>query len=106
MTTNNALAFLLLGAGMLFAPAGLPEFFPANAGDGSCTSALWLGVMGVGQGLLGLTVGLMNGMLQLRAAIETWDPLGRTFDLPEVQWAMPASLYVVAGDLVPSETAA
>jgi hypothetical protein len=97
MTTNNALAFLLLGVGMFVAPFELPQFFPANAGDGSCTSALWLGVMGTLQAVLGAGQVMQNELARLRQAIETWDPLGRTFDLPEAQWAMPASFFVAAG---------
>src|SRR3954469_1975417 len=96
MTTNNALGFTLLGLGMIFAPTEVPQFFPANAGDGSCTSALWLGVMGSMNFLLGLGVALHNETLRLHAAIETWDPLGQIFDLTEVRWAVPASLYAVS----------
>ena len=82
---------------MFFAPGELPEFFPANAGDGSCTSALWLGVMGVAQTLLGVIAVLQNETARVRAAIESWDPIGQTFSQPEVQWVAPASLYAVAG---------
>ena len=99
MTTNNSLVFLLLGVAMFFAPGELPQLFPANAGDGSCTSALWLGVMGVTQSLFGAIAVLQNETARLRAAIETWDPLGQTFDRPEVQWVVPASLYAVARQL-------
>lgn len=106
MTTNNALVFVLLGLGMFFAPAELPQLFPANAGDGSSTSGLWLGVMGVGQMLLGLTIAMHNEIIRLRAAIEEWDSLERTFDLAEVRWAMPASFYAVAVDWRPGEAAA
>jgi len=106
MTTNNSLVFLLLGVAMFFAPLELPQLFPANAGDGSCTSALWLGVMGVAQAMLGLAAALHNETTRIRVAIESWEPLGQTFDLPEVQWAMPPSLYVVAGNMTASETAA
>ena len=97
MTTSNSLVFFFLGVAMVFAPAELPQFFPANAGDGSCTSALWLGVMGVAQALLGLTAALFNETARVRAAIERWDPIGQTFNQPDVQWVAPASLYVVAG---------
>ena len=97
MTTNNSLVFFTLGVAMIFAPVELPQFFPANAGDGSCTSALWLGVMGVAQAFLGLVAALHNETIRLRAAIESWDPIGRTFDMPEVQWVVPASLYARAG---------
>ena len=98
MTTNNSLVFFLLGVAMIFAPIELPQFFPANAGDGSCTSALWLGVMGVAQALLGLTVALFNETARVHAAIESWDPIGQTFNQPEVRWVAPASLYVGAGN--------
>jgi hypothetical protein len=96
MTTNNALAFLLLGVGMFFVPLEWPQLFPANAGDGSCTSALWLGVMGTLQALLGAGQVMQNEILRLRQAIEAWDPLGRPFDQPEAQWAMPASFFAAA----------
>jgi hypothetical protein len=96
MTTNNALAFLLLGVGMFMAPFEWPQFFPANAGDGSCTSALWLGVMGTLQAVLGAGQVMQNELIRLRHAIETWESLDRTFDVPEAQWAMPASLFVAA----------
>jgi len=105
MTTNNALVFLLLGLGMFFAPTELPQLFPANAGDGSSTSELWLGVMGLMQVVLGLTIAVQNETIRLRAAIEAWDSLDRTFDHAEVQWAMPASLYAVAVDWRPGEVA-
>jgi len=82
---------------MILAPAEWPQLFPANAGDGSCTSALWLVVMGPLHVLLGLTMVLRNETARVRLAIETWDPLGRPFDQPEVQWAMPASLYAATG---------
>jgi hypothetical protein len=97
MTTANALAFILLGLGMACAPAEAPLLFPANAGDGSSTSALWLELMGPLSFLLGLLVAAQNETIRLRAAIETWDlePVGRTFDLAEVRWAMPASLYAL-----------
>ena len=100
MTTNNSLVFLLLGVAMFCAPGELPQFFPANAGDGSCTSALWLEVMGVAQALLGFVAVLQNEIVRLQATIESWEPLGRTFDMPEVQWVAPASLYVLAGGRV------
>lgn len=93
MTTNNALIFFLVGLAMLFAPAEVPQYFPANAGDGSSTSALWLGLMGLMQGVLGLSVALHNETIRLRTAIEAWVALDRTFDHAEVRWAMPPSLY-------------
>jgi hypothetical protein len=98
MTTTNALGFIVLGLGMLLVPADIPQLFPINAGDGSSTSALWLELMGPLQFLLGLAVAGRNEAIRLQAAIEGWDPLGQTFDLAEVRWAMPASLYAVATD--------
>ena len=53
MTTLNALGFFLLGIAMLFLPVLAPAYFVANAPDGSNTSALWLGLMGLFQGLMG-----------------------------------------------------
>ena len=106
MTTNNALGFILLGLGMICAPTEAPLLFPANAGDGSSTSALWLGVMGPLSFLLGLTGAVYNEALRLRAGIEAWDPLGQMFDLAEVRWAMPASLYAVTVNWAVEEVAA
>ncbi|MEJ1972588.1 MAG: hypothetical protein WDM96_09055 [Lacunisphaera sp.] len=98
MTTNNAIGFILVGLGMIFAPAEWPQFFPTNAGDGSCTSGLWLGVMGSLNFLIGLAAAAHNETIRLRTFIETWEPLGQGFDLAEVRWAMPASLYAVTID--------
>lgn len=50
MTTLNAFGFFLLGLVMIFVPILLPDYFAANAADGSNTSALWLAVMGIFQG--------------------------------------------------------
>jgi hypothetical protein len=106
MTTNNALVFFLVGLGMLFAPAELPQFFPGDAVDGSNTSALWLGLMGLIQSVLGLAVAMHNETIRLRAAIEAWEPLDRTFDHAQVRWSMPASLYARVGDWRQGELAA
>jgi len=106
MTTTNALGFMVLGLGMIFAPAEAPQLFPVNAGDGSCTSALWLELMGPLQFLLGLGVAARNEAIRLQAAIESWDPLGRVFDLAEVRWAMPASLYAATIHWAAEEMAA
>ena len=98
MTTNNAIAFLVLGLGMFLAPVEFPQFFPPNAMDGSCTSALWLGLMGALQLAMGAGFAAYNETVRLQAAIHAWDPLERPFDLAQLRWAMPASLYAAAGD--------
>ena len=94
MTTSHAFGFAVLGVGMIFAPACWPESFMPNAMDGSCTSALWLEVMGAVHFLIGLLTGLQNELTRLAAAFEEMDlPASRMFDLPELRWTMPASLY-------------
>jgi hypothetical protein len=60
MTTLNAFGFFLFGMVMFFAPAFFPEYFAAKALDGSSTSALWLGVMGLFQGSMGITFLIRN----------------------------------------------
>jgi hypothetical protein len=106
MTTTNALVFLLLGLGMIFTPAELPQFFPADAGDGSSTSSLWLGLMGFVNFLLGSAVAGSNATQRLHAAISTWDSADRTFGLPEGRPALPASFYLLAADWRADGTAA
>jgi len=106
MTTTNALGFMLLGLGMFFAPAEAAAFFPVDAGDGSSTSALWLELMGPSNFLLGLVVVAHNETVRLRAAIETWHPRGQMFDLAEVRWAIPSSLYAGSIHWTPEELAA
>jgi hypothetical protein len=54
MTTSNALGFFLVGIAMFFAPALLPDSFAVRALDGSSTSALWLGVMGLFKAAMGI----------------------------------------------------
>jgi hypothetical protein len=94
MTTSHAFGFVFLGVGMVFAPAYYPESFLPNAMDGSCTSALWLEVMGAMNFLIGSIIGLRNELTRLYMAFEEMGlHRGRMFDLSEVQWTMPASLY-------------
>lgn len=94
MTTSHAFGFALLGLGMMFAPAYYPESFVASAMDGSSTSALWLEVMGVLNFLIGSFTALRNELTRLYVAFEEMDLFGwRMFDLSEVRWTMPASLY-------------
>ena len=94
MTTSHAFGFSLLGMGMIFAPAYWPESFVANAMDGSCTSALWLETMGVMNFLIGSVTVLRNELARLYLAVESMDLQGwQMFDLPEVRWSMPASLF-------------
>ena len=54
MTTSNALGFFLVGIAMFFVPALLPDSFAVRALDGSSTSALWLGVMGLFKAAMGI----------------------------------------------------
>ena len=94
MTTLHAFGFSVLGAGMIFAPACWPGSFLPNALDGSCTSALWLEVMGAVHFLIGSVTGLRNELTRRYLAFEEMDlPGSRMFDLPAVRWTMPASLY-------------
>jgi hypothetical protein len=60
MTTLNALGFFLLGMVLFFAPAFFPEYFAVKALDGSSTSALWLAVMGLLQGSMGIACIIRN----------------------------------------------
>jgi hypothetical protein len=54
MTTSNALGFFILGITMFFVPAILPDCFAVRALDGSSTSALWLGAMGLFEATMGM----------------------------------------------------
>lgn len=71
MTTLNALGFFLLGIAMLFLPVIAPAYFIANAPDGSNTSALWLGLMGLFQGSLGTFFILRNEGVPLAVRLMT-----------------------------------
>ena len=78
----------------MFAPSYYPESFVANAMDGSSTSALWLEVMGAMNFLIGAYTGLRNELARLYVAVEEMDLFAwRMFDVSEVRWTMPASLY-------------
>ena len=82
MTTTNALGFFLLGLGMIFLPTLAPSSFGANSLDGSSTSALWLGVMGMFQGSMGLFFILRNETVPLavrlmRLRLPTFKPAER-----------------------------
>jgi hypothetical protein len=54
MNVPNALAFAALGWVMEMLPKAFPSWFPHNGSDGANTRALWLGVMGYLQLMLGL----------------------------------------------------
>jgi hypothetical protein len=71
MTTLNALGFFLLGVLMIFVPAFFPASFAANALDGSSTSALWLGVMGLFQGSMGAFFIMRNEAAPLAVRLMT-----------------------------------
>lgn len=60
MTTLNAFGFFLFGIVMFFAPAFFPEYFAIKALDGSSTSAVWLCVMGLFQGSMGISCIIRN----------------------------------------------
>ena len=72
MTTLNALGFFLLGLVMIFLPVLAPAYFAANALDGSNTSALWLGVMGLFQGSMGTFFILRNEAVPLAVRLMTF----------------------------------
>ena len=79
---------------MIFLPAWSPESFLTKAMDGSNTSAVWLELMGVMNFLLGMITALRNELTRLAVAFEAMDLHGwQMFDISEVQWTMPASLY-------------
>jgi hypothetical protein len=71
MTTLNALGFFLLGIVMAFLPVLVPGYFIANAADGSNTSALWLGVMGLSQGFMGTFFIMRNEAIPLAVRLMT-----------------------------------
>lgn len=71
MTTLNAFGFFLFGIVLFFAPAFFPEYFVASALDGSSTSALWLGVMGLFQGSMGLACFIRNEAVPLTVKLMT-----------------------------------
>lgn len=71
MTTLNALGFFMLGIVMIFMPVLIPDYFVADAVDGSSTSALWLGVMGMFQGAMGTLFILRNETLPLLVRLMT-----------------------------------
>ncbi len=81
MTTLNAFGFFLFGIGMFFAPAFFPQYFAANALDGSSTSALWLGVMGLFQGAMGIACLILNEAVPFAVKLMTLRL--PTFKLPE-----------------------
>ena len=56
---------------MLFLPVLAPGYFVANAPDGSNTSALWLGVMGFFQGVMGTFFILRNEGVPLAVRLMT-----------------------------------
>jgi hypothetical protein len=71
MTTLNALGFFLLGIVMIFLPVLAPGYFIANATDGSNTSALWLGIMGIFQGFMGTFFIFRNEAMPLAVRLMT-----------------------------------
>jgi hypothetical protein len=71
MTTLNALGFFLLGLAMIFLPVLMPAYFVAKAMDGSNTSGLWLGVMGLFQGSMGVGFIIRNEAAPLAIRLMT-----------------------------------
>ena len=71
MTTLNAFGFFLLGVVMIFLPALAPVFFVVRAMDGSNTSELWLVVMGVLQGMMGVSFIIRNEATPLAVRLMT-----------------------------------
>ena len=56
---------------MIFLPVLAPGYFIANATDGSSTSALWLGLMGLFQGSMGSFFILRNEAIPLAVRLMT-----------------------------------
>ena len=71
MTTLNAFGFFLFGMVMFFAPAFFPDYFAIKALDGSSASALWLGVMGLFQGSMGIVCLIRNEAIPFTVKLMT-----------------------------------
>jgi len=95
MNTTHASLFTVTGCLFLFMPALSPGDFTKLGPDGSCASALWLGIMGFALCSIGLSWLTSEGVQRMRAAIENFDPVLPRLDATQVRWSMPASLYAI-----------
>src|SRR6185436_3700304 len=69
MTKWNAFGFFSFGLLMWLLPTLAPQLFPPNAIDGSSTRALWVQLMALVQGSLGVTFLLRDSAL---SAVARW----------------------------------
>ena len=80
MHLGNTLAFCVLGLGMIFLPALVPDFFPPAAATGYNLSGLWLRCMGWVNGLVGCGLLLTHHVLPRVVQMMAWRP-----ELPEMR---------------------
>ncbi len=95
MNPIHASLFALLGVLLFFVPAWDPAGFTQLGPDGTCASALWLGLMGLVLHALGTGWLLIDGLHRLRVAVETFDLELPWLDTTEVRWSMSASHYAL-----------
>jgi len=74
MTIGNALAFVLLGSGMILLPMHAPELFAANELSTFTQSALWLNFMGWVIGILGGYYLIKQAVVPQVIRILAWRP--------------------------------
>lgn len=89
MTIGNALAFFLLGSGMIFLPAHAPELLVANDLSQFSRSALWLNFMGWVNGGLGGFYLAKNAVVPRILRLLEWRP-AHTRELITAQILRPA----------------
>ena len=95
MNTTHAALFMFTGFLLFFIPAWTPADFTKLGPDGTCASALWLGVVGFVLHAIGLGWLLTAGLQRVRLAVETFDPVLPRFDATELHWSMPPSLFAL-----------
>ena len=89
MTTGNALAFLLLGSGMIFVPTHASELFTVDDLSQLGGSALWLNFMGWVNGVLGGFYLVKNAVVPRILHLLEWRPAS-TRELITAQILRPA----------------
>ena len=89
MTIGNALAFILLGWGMIFLPTHAPELFTMEDFSQVSGSALWLHFMGWLNGVLGGFYLVRNVVVPRILRLLEWRPAG-TRELITAQILRPA----------------
>lgn len=82
MNLPNAIAFAALGWVMEMLPKAFPSWFPHTGSDGASARALWLGVMGYLQLLLGLGHILHTQVWPLVSRLASQVPSGESGALP------------------------